>query len=231
MKKIIIAIDGHSSTGKSTAAKALSKILGYTYIDTGAMYRAVTLFALRKNVFAINFNKEALIAMLPEIEIRFKAQPETGLPLTYLNNENVEAEIRLMRVSERVSDIATVPEVRTKLVQQQQAMGQDRGIVMDGRDIGTVVFPNAELKVFMTANANTRAQRRYDELTAKGEAVVFDEILTNVTERDRIDSTRKTSPLRPAENSITLDNSNINRKQQLDMLLKHARAKIEAANK
>ena len=218
--KIIIAIDGHSSCGKSTVAKQIAKKLGYIYIDSGAMYRAVTLFALR-NRLAIDgeVDEKGLIDRLGEIKIEFRFNPENRRNETFLNGENVEEEIRQLPVSQHVSPVATIREVREAMVELQQEMGKNKGIVMDGRDIGTVVFPTAELKIFMTARPEVRAQRRYDELTAKGQDVSFDEILTNVIERDRIDSSREVSPLKQADDALTLDNSDITREEQLNWLL------------
>lgn len=220
MKKITIAIDGHSSCGKSTMAKDLAKRIGYIYVDTGAMYRSVTLYALRNGLFHANgtIKEEELRAQMGNIKISFKLNKATGRPDTYLNGENVENQIRTMEVSSRVSVIAALPFVRAALVEQQQQMGAEKGIVMDGRDIGTVVFPNAELKVFVTASPEVRAQRRYDELKAKGMEANFDDILKNVQERDYIDSHRATSPLRKAEGAIELDNSNITIEQQQQWL-------------
>ncbi len=216
MKKITIAIDGHSSCGKSTMAKDLAKRIGYIYVDTGAMYRSVTLYALRNGLFNANgtIKEEELRAQMGNIKISFQLNKATGRPDTYLNGENVENQIRTMEVSSHVSVIAALPFVRAALVEQQQQMGAEKGIVMDGRDIGTVVFPNAELKVFVTASPEVRAQRRYDELKAKGMEANFDDILKNVQERDYIDSHRATSPLRKAEGAIELDNSNITIEQQ-----------------
>ena len=220
MKKITIAIDGFSSCGKSTMAKELAKKVGYIYIDSGAMYRVVTLYALRNGLFTDGGIDEAgLKAKIDDIAISFKLDPETQRPLTCMNGEVVEDEIRQMEVSRRVSPIAALPFVREALTRQQQAMGEEKGIVMDGRDIGTVVFPNAELKIFVTASADVRAKHRFDELTAKGESCNFDEILTNVVERDRIDSTRAISPLRKAEDAIVLDNSNMTIPEQKAWLL------------
>ncbi len=220
MKKITIAIDGHSSCGKSTMAKDLAKRIGYIYVDTGAMYRSVTLYALRNGLFHANgtIKEEELRAQMGNIKISFKLNKATGRPDTYLNGENVENQIRTMEVSSHVSVIAALPFVRAALVEQQQQMGAEKGIVMDGRDIGTVVFPNAELKVFVTASPEVRAQRRYDELKAKGMEANFDDILKNVQERDYIDSHRATSPLRKAEGAIELDNSNITIEQQQQWL-------------
>ncbi|MBO7609575.1 MAG: (d)CMP kinase [Muribaculaceae bacterium] len=207
-RKIIIAIDGFSSTGKSTMAKTLARTIGYAYIDTGAMYRTVTLYALDHGMFdGESVDEAALEAALPNIVITLKAGAE-GRTETYLNGENVEQEIRSMRVSDKVSIVAALGFVRRDMVRQQQAMGKRKGIVMDGRDIGTVVFPKAELKIFVTASAEVRAQRRFDELRGKGDtSVTFEEVLHNVTERDRIDTTREESPLRQAEDAIVLDNS------------------------
>ena len=209
MKKITIAIDGFSSCGKSTMAKDLAKEIGYIYVDTGAMYRSVTLYALRNNLFNADgtIREDELEAQMKNINISFQLNKETGRPMTYLNGENVENDIRTMEVSSHVSPIATLPFVRKALVEQQQRMGAEKGIVMDGRDIGTVVFPKAELKIFVTASAEVRAQRRYDELKAKGMEPDFEDILKNVQERDYIDSHRETSPLRKAEDALELDNS------------------------
>ena len=220
MKKITIAIDGHSSCGKSTMAKDLAKRSGYIYVDTGAMYRSVTLYALRNGLFNANgtIKEEELRAQMGNIKISFQLNKATGRPDTYLNGENVENQIRTMEVSSHVSVISALPFVRAALVEQQQQMGAEKGIVMDGRDIGTVVFPNAELKVFVTASPEVRAQRRYDELKAKGMEANFDDILKNVQERDYIDSHRATSPLRKAEGAIELDNSNITIEQQQQWL-------------
>lgn len=221
MKKITIAIDGFSSCGKSTMAKDLARELGYVYVDTGAMYRCVTLYALRHGLFRADgtINLTQLEAEIPNINISFKLNKETGRPDTYLNNENVESEIRTMEVSSRVSPIAAVPFVRAALVAQQQKMGEDKGIVMDGRDVGTVVFPNAELKIFVTASAEVRAQRRYDELKAKGMEADFEEILENVKQRDYIDSHREVSPMRKADDAIELDNSHISIVEQKQWLI------------
>lgn len=215
MKKIVIAIDGHSSCGKSTMAKDLAKKIGYIYVDTGAMYRTVTLYALRNNLLD---DSEALEKALGDINITFQLNAD-GRPETYLNGENVEKEIRSLEVSNHVSPIATLPFVRTFLVAQQQAMGKEKGIVMDGRDIGTVVFPDAELKIFVTASAEVRAQRRYDELKAKGQEASYEDILKNVVERDYIDSHREVSPLRKADDAIELDNSNLTIPEQNEWLM------------
>jgi len=215
-RKIIVAIDGHSSCGKSTIAKALAAKLGYIFIDSGAMYRAVTLFTLRKKLITGNVvNCEELIKSLPNIKIEFRYNPERQKSDTYLNGENVEDEIRQLPVSQHVSPIATIAEVRAAMVRLQKEMGKDKGIVMDGRDIGTVVFPDAELKLFVTASPEIRARRRFDELTAKGEIVSYDEILKNVVDRDYIDSTREASPLRKADDALILDNSNMTRDEQM----------------
>ena len=221
MKKIIVAIDGHSSCGKSTMAKDLAREVGYIYVDTGAMYRAVTLFAMRNNLFVAegNINTERLEQLLPEVKISFKLDPETSRPRACLNGEVVEQEIRSLEVSQHVSPIAALPFVRAKLVEQQQAMGKEKGIVMDGRDIGTVVFPEAELKIFVTASAEIRAQRRYKELQAKGMPADFDDILKNVEERDYIDSHRATSPLRQADDALVLDNSHLTIEEQKKWLM------------
>ena len=221
MKKIIVAIDGHSSCGKSTMAKDLAREVGYIYVDTGAMYRAVTLFAMRNNLFDAegNINTERLEQLLPEVRISFKLDPATSRPMACLNGEVVEQEIRSLEVSQHVSPIAALPFVRAKLVEQQQAMGKEKGIVMDGRDIGTVVFPEAELKIFVTASAEIRAQRRYKELQAKGMPADFDDILKNVEERDYIDSHRATSPLRQADDALVLDNSHLTIEEQKKWLM------------
>ena len=229
-KKITIAIDGFSSTGKSTLAKQLAQELSYVYVDTGAMYRAITFFAMQNGYITSDFfDKETLIQSLPFITLEFKFNATLGFAEMYLNNVNVEKEIRTIAVSGFVSKIAEIDQVRTKLVEQQQAMGKSKGIVMDGRDIGTVVFPDAELKIFMSASAATRAQRRFDELIAKGDQVTYDEVLKNVQERDYIDSHRANSPLVQAENAIEIDNSNLNRKEQFDMVLELAKEAVKKA--
>lgn len=219
-KKIVIAVDGFSSCGKSTMAKDLAKAIGYIYIDSGAMYRAVTLLALRRNLFLPDgqVDTEKLRTILPDIRITFTLSSE-GRPETCLNGENVEKEIRGLEVSSHVSRIAALDFVRSELVRQQQLMGQEKGIIMDGRDIGTCVFPNAELKIFVVASAEIRAQRRYDELTAKGEKVQYEDILNNVQERDRIDTTRAVSPLRKADDAIELDNSHLTPEEQKEWLM------------
>lgn len=228
MKKITIAIDGHSSCGKSTMAKDLAHRIGYVYIDTGAMYRAVTLFAMRHDLIA---NGQVDAAKLQEemgnIHISLRLNPETQRPDTYLNGECVEREIRTMEVSRHVSLIAALPFVRSAMVEMQREMGKEKGVVMDGRDIGTVVFPHAELKIFVTASAEVRAQRRYDELTAKGEKCNYEEILENVKERDHIDSTRETSPLRQAEDAIVLDNTHMTIPEQENWLMEEYKKRTE----
>ena len=220
MKNITITIDGFSSTGKSTLAKQLANQLGYIYVDTGAMYRAVTLFAMQNGYITADFfDKETLINSLSSIKLHFKFNPDLGFAEMYLNEVSVETEIRTIEVSSFVSKVAEVSEVRAKLVEQQKEMGKDKGIVMDGRDIGTVVFPDAELKIFMTASASTRAQRRYDELVAKGDAVTYDEVLKNVEERDYIDTNREDSPLVMAADAIEIDNSYLSREEQFAQVL------------
>lgn len=215
-KKIIIAIDGHSSCGKSTMAKTLAKHFGYVYIDTGAMYRVVTLVALRSGWIVNKVPDTAkIIEGLKDISITFKWDEVRGMNTTFLNGENVEDEIRRLEVSENVSPISTIAEVREEMVRQQRENGKAKGIVMDGRDIGTVVFPEAELKIFMTASAEIRAERRYKELTEKGDNVDFNEILDNVKTRDKIDSSRAVSPLKQADDALVLDNSNMTREGQL----------------
>mgnify|MGYP002558403261 FL=1 len=221
MRKITIAIDGYSSCGKSTMAKDLAREIGYIYVDTGAMYRSVTLFAMRNSLFDEDgsIKTDELKDRMGEINISFRLNSETGRPDTYLNGELVEKEIRTMEVSANVSKIAALPFVREALVAQQQAMGKEKGIIMDGRDIGTVVFPDAELKIFVTASAEVRAQRRYDELKAKGMPADFDDILKNVKERDYIDSHRETSPLRKADDALELDNSHMTIEEQKAWLM------------
>ena len=221
MSKIIIAIDGHSSCGKSTMAKALAQQVGYIYVDSGAMYRAVTLFALREQLFNADgsVQAEALQARMSEVKVHFKLDSATNLPVTYLNVERVEDEIRTLEVSQHVSPIAALPFVREAMTAAQQTMGEEKGIVMDGRDIGTAVFPHAELKIFVTASAEVRAQRRFDELQAKGLPASYEDILKNVQERDYIDSHREVSPLRQAEDALVLDNSHLTREEQNQWLL------------
>lgn len=230
MKRIVIAIDGHSSCGKSTMAKTLAQEIGYVYIDTGAMYRAVTLYAMRKGYIADRqeIKADELRNDIENINICFHLDENTKRPLTYLNGECVEREIRTLEVSRFVSSIAALPFVRTAMVNLQRKMGDAKGIVMDGRDIGTVVFPKAELKIFVTANAETRAQRRYDELTAKGESCNYEEILENVKQRDYLDSTREVSPLKQAEDAIVLDNTNMTIPEQEAWLLEQYKRVAEA---
>lgn len=230
MRKITIAIDGYSSCGKSTMAKDLAREIGYIYVDTGAMYRSVTLFAMRNSLFDEDgsIKIDELKDRMNEINISFRLNSETGRPDTYLNGELVEKEIRTMEVSANVSKIAALPFVREALVAQQQAMGKEKGIIMDGRDIGTVVFPDAELKIFVTASAEVRAQRRYDELKAKGMPADFDDILKNVKERDYIDSHRETSPLRMADDALELDNSHMTIEEQKAWLMARYKEKAEA---
>ena len=221
MKKITIAIDGYSSCGKITMAKDLARRIGYVYVDTGAMYRAVTLYALRNGLFAEDGSvlTEQLEKHMGNINITFQFNPETQKPDTYLNGELVEKEIRSLEVSNHVSPIAAVPFVRTAMVAQQQAMGQEGGIVMDGRDIGTTVFPQAELKIFVTASAEVRAQRRYDELVSKGMPEPYEDILKNVVERDYIDTHREVSPLRQADDALLLDNSHMTIPEQNEWVM------------
>jgi len=231
MEKITIAIDGYSSTGKSTIAKQLSKELGYIYVDTGAMYRAVTLFALQNGFI----NEEgtdvaALQNALPQIQLQFRFNKQLGYAEMFLNGENVEQEIRKLEVSRYVSKIAIIAAVRLKLVEMQRAMGNEKGIVMDGRDIGTVVFPDAELKIFMTASADARAVRRYKELLDRGEEVTYEDVLKNVEERDYIDSHREHSPLKKAEDAIEFDNSDMGLKEQFERMLNYAH-RVIAKNK
>ncbi|MBE6196194.1 MAG: (d)CMP kinase [Rikenellaceae bacterium] len=215
-RKIIIAVDGFSSCGKSTFAKAIAARLGYIFIDTGAMYRAVTLYALEKGAIRSGMiDEDAVVALLPEISIAFRFNPERGASDIYVNGDRVEGKIRTIEVSNCVSGVSAIPIVRQKLVALQQEMGRRKGVVMDGRDIGTTVFPEAEIKLFMTADAKVRAQRRYDELTAKGDSVTFEEILENVISRDEADMTRAVSPLRQAEDAIVLDNSHLTVEEQM----------------
>ncbi|MBO3116316.1 (d)CMP kinase [Winogradskyella sp. DF17] len=227
MKKIVIAIDGFSSTGKSTIAKKLAKALNYIYVDTGAMYRAVTYFALNSGCIKDGLlDSKRLINALPKIHIEFKYNELLGFAEVYLNGANIEEQIRTLEVSQYVSPVATLSQVRKKLVQQQQLMGEHKGIVMDGRDIGTVVFPDAELKIFMTASSETRATRRYKELLERGQNLSYEEVLENVTTRDHIDSTRKDSPLIKADGAIEIDNSNLTIEEQLQTILALAKSKI-----
>ena len=229
MKKITIAIDGFSSCGKSTMAKELAKKIGYIYVDTGAMYRSVTLFAMRHGLFNADgsVKTDALKQQMSNIDITFKFNEKAGRPDTYLNGECVEEAIRTLEVSNHVSPIAAIPFVRAAMVARQQRMGRDKGIVMDGRDIGTTVFPKAELKVFVTASAEVRARRRYDELKEKGMPADFDDILKNVQERDYIDSHREVSPLRKAADAIELDNSHMTIAEQNDWLMRQVQQRIE----
>lgn len=230
MKKIIIAIDGFSSCGKSTMAKDLAKEIGYIYIDSGAMYRAVTLYCIEQDLFNTDgsIKTKELRNRMEQIHISFTLDPQTGRPRTQLNGRDVEDRIRSMEVSSHVSPVATLDFVRKALVRQQQEMGCKKGIVMDGRDIGTAVFPDAELKIFVTASAQIRAQRRYDELKAKGQEASFEEILKNVEERDRIDQNREVSPLRKADDAILLDNSNMTIQEQKEWLMNEYQKAIHA---
>ncbi|MBT8280730.1 MAG: (d)CMP kinase [Muriicola sp.] len=229
MKRIIIAIDGYSSTGKSTMAKQLAKALDYIYVDTGAMYRAITLFSIENELIGPSgFHKDSLIGELPNIDLEFRYNASLGFSEMYLNGKNVEKEIRTLEVSQFVSQVSVVPEVREKMVALQKAMGKNRGLVMDGRDIGTVVFPEAELKIFMTASPDIRATRRYKELLDRGADISFEEVLENVQARDYIDSHRKFSPLKKAEDAIVLDNSKMNQEEQFKRALALAEEKIKA---
>ena len=217
--RITIAIDGYSSTGKSTVAKQLAKELEYVYVDTGAMYRAVTLYAMRKSyINESSFDVQALIKDLPSIELKFVFDEKLGFAAIYLNGENVEEEIRRMEVSGFVSKVAEVSEVRAKLVAEQQQMGKEKGVVMDGRDIGTVVFPDAELKIFMTASPEERATRRFKEIKSKGQEVSYEEVLKNVEDRDHLDTTREDSPLVIADDAIEIDNSYLNLEEQFKIV-------------
>ena len=228
MQNITIAIDGFSSTGKSTLAKQIAKELGYVYVDTGAMYRAVTLYALQNHFINENsFKVNDFVLELDKINLSFKFNEALGFSEMYLNDVNVEKEIRTLEVSSYVSKVSAVPEVRYQLVKQQQKMGEGKGIVMDGRDIGTVVFPQAELKIFMTASPEIRAQRRYDELIKRGDKVNFDEVLQNVQERDYIDSHREDSPLIKAQDAIEIDNSNLTLEKQFESIMNLVRMTLE----
>lgn len=231
MKKITIAVDGYSSCGKSTMAKDLARELGYVYIDTGAMYRSVTLYAMRNSYINADgqIDTEGLKKAMGDIHVSFMYNAETGRPDTYLNGERVEDKIRTLEVSNMVSPIATLGFVREAMVEQQREMGKVGGVILDGRDIGTVVFPNAELKIFVTASADVRARRRYDELTAKGEKVEYDEILKNVQERDYIDTHREISPLTQAEDAVVLDNSSMTIAEQKAWLLKLTKEVVSAS--
>ena len=225
--KITIAIDGFSSTGKSTVAKQLAKELGYIYVDSGAMYRAMTLFAMNQNYITnSNFDKQSLIDNLENAHLKFIFNAELGFAEMYLNDMNVEQKIRTLEVSNFVSTIAAVPEVRRKLVAIQKEIGKNKGVVMDGRDIGTVVFTDAELKLFMTSSAETRAQRRYDELIEKGEQVSYTDVLDNVVQRDLVDTTRQDSPLVKADDAIEIDNSNLSKEEQFDKILKLVKERL-----
>ena len=229
MNKITIAIDGFSSTGKSTIAKQLAKALSYIYVDTGAMYRAVTLYALRNGFVNGNHDLQGLINALPKINVKFVYNSDLGFAEMYLNDENVEKEIRTLEVSQSVSKVAAIKEVRSKLVEMQQKMGKNKGIVMDGRDIGTVVFPDAEFKVFMTASPEKRAYRRYKELLDRGDDVTYEDVLKNVESRDYIDSNRKESPLLRAEDAIEFDNSDMGLEEQFERMHNYALRIIEKA--
>jgi len=223
MKRIIVAVDGYSSCGKSTFAKAIAAQLGYIFIDTGAMYRAVTLWAMRKGYLG---NPEEISAHVEEVSVSFKFNPDSGKSDVYLDGENVEKEIRGMEVSSNVSSVSAIKAVRAKLVSLQQQMGRNKGVVMDGRDIGTVVFPDAEIKLFMTASVKVRAERRYLELKEKGDNVSMDEIIKNVTERDHLDETREESPLRRADDAILLDNSCMTPEEQMVWFMQLLRERI-----
>ena len=226
-KKIVIAIDGFSSCGKSTFAKAIAARLGYIFIDTGAMYRAVTLYALEQGAIRSGIvDEDAVEALLPQIEITFRFNPSRGASDIYVNGDLAEGRIRSIEVSNCVSGVSSIRAVREKLVAMQQRMGRDRGVVMDGRDIGTVVFPDAELKIFMTADAKVRAERRYAELTAKGDNVTLEEIVENVISRDNADMTRAISPLRQAEDAVVLDNSYMSVEEQMDWFMERYNALV-----
>ncbi len=228
-KKITIAIDGFSSTGKSTVAKEMAKRLGYIYVDTGAMYRAVTYYALKKGyIDTSHFDKAALISDLHQIKISFRFNSSLGFSEVYLNGENIEKNIRDIEVSSFVSPVATVSEVRRFLVEKQREMGKNKAVVMDGRDIGSVVFPDAELKFFITADPKVRAERRLLEMQEKGLVTSFEEILKNVEERDRIDSTREDSPLIKVDDAILIDASHINKEEQFELMMHHAIRRINA---
>lgn len=225
--KITIAIDGFSSTGKSTIAKQLANSLGYIYVDSGAMYRAMTLFAMNENFIGANhLDRESFILELDKASLHFEFNETLGYAEIYLNGLNVEDKIRTMEVSNLVSKIAAISEVRRKLVAIQKEIGKNKGVVMDGRDIGTVVFTDAELKIFMTSSAKTRAQRRYDELLGKGQDVSYEDVLTNVVERDRVDTTRKDSPLVKANDAIEIDNSNLTKEEQFEIILKLVKERL-----
>ena len=226
-KKITIAIDGYSSTGKSTIAKQLAKVMGYVYVDSGAMYRAMTLFAMNKNwISEGHLDKEKLLTSLDSVSLSFELNPTIGYAEIFLNGVNVENQIRRIQVSNLVSKIAAISQVRKKMVTIQKKIGKDKGVVMDGRDIGTVVFPDAELKLFMTSSAEIRAQRRYDELIAGGQKVSFEEVFNNVVERDRIDTSRADSPLIKAEDAIEIDNSHLTKEEQFKKVLQLSRRRL-----
>jgi cytidylate kinase len=227
MNKIIVAIDGYSSCGKSTLAKQIAREKGYIYVDTGAMYRSIALYALRNKIISnAHFDKQALIDSLSKINVSFSYNSASNASETYLDGENIEKEIRGIEVSNQVSKIAQVKEVRAKLVDIQRELGKSKGLVMDGRDIGSVVFPNAELKIFMTADHKIRAQRRFDELQAKGDVITFDEVLENITNRDNDDTSRSENPLVKAEDAIVIDNSEITPKEQLKIALEYVNDKL-----
>ncbi len=226
-KKITIAIDGYSSTGKSTIAKQLANKLGYVYVDSGAMYRAITLFSMHNDYISKNkFDIASLIENLESASLRFVYNPSLGFSEMYLNDINVESEIRKLEVSNLVSQVAVIPEVRKKLVGIQKEMGKNKGVVMDGRDIGTVVFKDAELKIFMTSSPETRAKRRYDEFVEKGEQVRYKDVYDNVVDRDRVDTSRKHSPLVKAADAIEINNSDLNKEQQFQRILNLVEEKL-----
>ncbi|MBT8253129.1 MAG: (d)CMP kinase [Flavobacteriaceae bacterium] len=228
MRNITIAIDGYSSTGKSTIAKMVAKALGYIYVDSGAMYRAVTLYAIQNNFIDYSdFHVSDFLGELDKIKLEFRFNPGLGYSEIFLNGENVERAIRTMEVSNFVSQVAVIPEIRRRMVQLQHKMGENKAIVMDGRDIGTVVFPKAELKIFMTASPEIRAKRRFDELLSRGEKVSFDEVFRNVQERDHIDSNREDSPLIKANDAIEFDNSELSIKEQYQKVMRLVRMTIE----
>ena len=227
MNKITIAIDGFSSTGKSTVAKQLAKHLGYVYVDSGAMYRAVTFYAMEHGLISDDFfNVDDLVSQLENIKISFIFNKDLGFAEVYLNGIKIEKDIRTLKVSSFVSKVAEISEVRSLLVKQQQQMGSNKGVVMDGRDIGTVVFTDAELKLFMTASAETRAKRRYNELLERGDDILYEDVLHNVEERDYIDSHREDSPLVKAEDAIEIDNSNLSKEEQFELILKLVQEKL-----
>lgn len=226
-KKITIAIDGYSSTGKSTIAKQLANVLGYIYVDSGAMYRAVTLFAMQEGLISdTHFNSSLLSSKLENITIDFRLNPKNDKTEVHLNGVNVESKIRSLDVSNFVSKVSAIPEVRNKLVSEQHKMGAEKGIVMDGRDIGTVVFPDADLKIFMTSSPETRAKRRYEELKVKGDDVTFKEVLKNVMERDQLDTSREVSPLKKAEDAVEIDNSNLSKEEQFEIIIDLVQSKL-----